>query len=123
MRDFPRSTRTTTAPERPARRRRLGRLARTVSVPLLLAAIVTAGSPGWGSYTIRRGDNLESIAKRYHTTVARLIQANRLPGNGNLIYAGETLRVPVRGSHSRTVTIRRTHTVLRGDSLIRIARR
>jgi LysM repeat protein len=96
-----------------------------VAVPLLLAALVTAGSPGWGHYTIRRGDTLESIAKRYHTTVSRLVEVNGLPGNGDLIYAGESLRVPAgkRTSASRTVTIRRHHRVVAGDSLIKIAKK
>jgi LysM repeat protein len=111
-----------------ARRRRrvlrLRRLGRLVAVPVLLAALVTAGSPGWGSYTIRRGDTLEAIAKRYHTTVSRLVEVNRLPGNGDLIYAGESLRVPAgqRASASRIVTIKRHHRVVAGDSLIKIAR-
>ena len=109
---------------RSARRPRLRRLARTLAVPVLLAALVTAGSPGWGSYTIRRGDTLGDIAARYGTTVSRLVEVNRLPGNGNLIYAGETLRVPTkaRGSATRTITVNRRHRVVSGDSLIKIAR-
>jgi LysM repeat protein len=105
-------------------RRTVLRLARNVGVPLLLAALVTAGSPGWGAYKIRRGDTLEAIAKRYHTTVSRLVQANGLPGNGNLIYAGETLKVPVPAkprATTRTVNVR--HKVVPGDSVIRIAKR
>ena len=104
-------------------RTRRGRLARNLGVPLLLGAVVTAGSPGWTSYTIRRGDTLSAIAARYHTTVARLVQVNKLPGNGNLIYAGETLKVPGGSSGStRTVTVRYHHRVVPGDSLIKIAR-
>jgi LysM repeat protein len=104
---------------------RLSRLGRLVAVPLLLAALVTAGSPGWGSYTIRRGDTLEAIAKRYHTTVSRLVEVNRLPGNGNLIYAGKSLRVPTatRASATRTVTTKLHHRVVAGDSLIKIAKK
>jgi LysM repeat protein len=103
---------------------RLRRLGRLVAVPLLLAALVTAGSPGWSHYTIRSGDTLESIAKRYHTTVSRLVEVNRLPVNGDLIYAGTSLRVPVqRAAASRTVTIKRHHRVVAGDSLIKIAKR
>src|SRR6476469_2314677 len=86
---------------RPTRRRAL-RLARTIAAPLLVAALVTAGSPGWGLYTIKQGDTLSDIAARYHTTVAKLVQVNRLPGNGNLIIAGRALEVPGGGrtSHS-----------------------
>lgn len=109
-----------TAP--PSRRRTALRLGRALGVPLLLAAVVTAGSPGWASYLIRPGDNLESIAKRYHTTVAKLIQVNGLPGNGNLIYAGQSLKVPAPAAPvTRTVTVNRRHRVVPGDSLIKIA--
>ena len=112
-------------PDPALRRQELLRLSRLLAVPLLLAALVTAGSPGWGSYTIRRGDTLEAIAARYHTTVSRLVEVNRLPGNGNLIYAGESLRVPTanRAAASRTVTIERKHRVVAGDSLIKIAKK
>ena len=68
--------------------------------PLLLAALVTAGSPGWGLYTIKHGDTLSDIAANYDTTVAKLVEVNRLPGNGNLIIAGNTLKVPGAGSAS-----------------------
>jgi LysM repeat protein len=118
----PPSAKAPSARPRRTRRRSLIGLGRLIAVPLLLAAVVTAGSPGWGSYLIRPGDNLESIARRYHTTVAQLVQVNHLPGNGNLIYAGARLRVPVpHANAARTVTVRRLHRVVRGDSLIKIA--
>jgi LysM repeat protein len=118
----PPSAKAPSARPRRTRRRSLIGLGRLIAVPLLLAAVVTAGSPGWGSYLIRPGDNLESIARRYHTTVAQLVQVNHLPGNGNLIYAGARLRVPVpHATAARTVTVRRLHRVVRGDSLIKIA--
>ncbi|HET9945531.1 MAG TPA: LysM peptidoglycan-binding domain-containing protein, partial [Actinomycetes bacterium] len=91
--------------------------------PLLVAALVTAGSPGWGLYTIRSGDTLSDIAARYDTTVARLVKVNRLPGNGNMIYAGETLRVPGAGGSSSSGTSGRSHLVVRGDTLSGIAAR
>lgn len=64
------------------------------AVAVLLAVAVTASASGGGHYTIKPGDTLSSIAARYHTTVAALIKLNKLPGNGNLIYAGDTLRLP-----------------------------
>jgi LysM repeat protein len=87
-------------------------------VPLLLAALVTAASPGWVPYRVRTGDNLESIAKRYHTTVSRLVQVNRLPGNGNLIYAGDTIKVPAPPAPKPVI---RRHRVVSGDSLSELA--
>lgn len=113
--------------ESPARRRRglgsrLWRTCRALAVPLLLAGLVTAGSPNWVPYQIRSGDNLESIAKRYRTTVSKLVQVNRLPGNGNLIYAGKTIRVPAPPK-PRPVTVNRRHRVVSGDSLSEIAQK
>lgn len=106
----------------PTGRRRALRIARTLGVPLLLAALVTAGSPGWGLYTIKQGDTLSDIAARYHTTVARLVQVNRLPGNGNLIIAGRALKVPGAATSSGG-TGRTLHRVVAGDTLSGIAHR
>jgi LysM repeat protein len=112
----------------PARRRPVGtarrrrRAALSLGVPVLLAAVVTAGYPGWSTYTIRNGDTLESIAKRYGTTVSELVKANDLPGNGNLIYAGARLQVP-GGSSSGGSSAATKHRVVAGDTLIGIARK
>ncbi len=105
------------------RGRRLARIAKAVGVPLLVAGLVTAGSPGWGLYTIKQGDTLSAIAARYHTTVAKLVEANRLPGNGNLIIAGTALKVPGAGGGATSGSSSRTHVVVRGDTLSGIAAR
>jgi LysM repeat protein len=94
-----------------------------VGVPLLLAGLVTAGSPGWGLYTIQRGDTLSEIAARYGTSVDRLVQVNRLPGNGNLIIAGSTLKVPGGASGGGGGGGARYHRVVTGDTLSEIATR
>lgn len=75
-----------------------GRVVRTLAMPLLLAAVVTAGAPGL--YRVQPGDTASEIALRYGTSTAALVQANHLRGNGNLIYAGTTLRIPGGGSSS-----------------------
>lgn len=46
------------------------------------------------SYTIVYGDTLSEIALRYGTTVAELARINGI-ANPNLIYAGETLQIPL----------------------------
>lgn len=66
------------------------------------------------TYTIVRGDTLSGLAQRFDTTVAELVALNGI-ANPNLIYAGETIRVPNRGATS--------YTVVRGDTLWAIARR
>lgn len=47
------------------------------------------------SYTIVYGDTLSEIALRYGTTVAELARINGI-ANPNLIYAGETLQIPLQ---------------------------
>ncbi len=54
--------------------------------------IPTSG-PAARTYTVRPGDTLWDIAQRYNTTVSRLASINNIP-NPNLIYPGETLRLP-----------------------------
>lgn len=49
---------------------------------------------GYVEYTVKRGDTLSSIARRYGTTVQALLIANPRE-NPNLIYTGETLVIPL----------------------------
>ncbi len=46
----------------------------------------------WPVYTVRASDTLSDIARRFHTTVAILMQANCL--TGTTIYVGQLLYVP-----------------------------
>jgi LysM repeat protein len=99
-----------------------------LAVPVLAAAVITAGSPGWGAYKVKQGDTLSHIAGRYGTTVSNLVALNKLPGNGNAIYAGEVLKVPVKGSRTSTPTKRSqlgrvTYVVKPGDTVSKIAKR
>jgi len=98
---------------------------RALAVPVALAVAETASVSGAATYQVRPGDTLSAIALRYHTTVARLVTINHLPGDGDLIYAGQTLRlsgrVPARQHAARTTVT--FHTVVRGDTLDRIAAR
>jgi N-acetylmuramoyl-L-alanine amidase len=100
---------------------------RSIAIPVALAAALTASaSSGGGEVQVHPGDTLSAIALRYHTTVARLIAINHLPGDGNLIYAGQELPVPGahhRHHHHSRRTHRGTiyHTVVAGDTLYGIA--
>jgi LysM repeat protein len=49
--------------------------------------------PGGQTYVVQPGDTLYSIAVRYDTTVQAIMVANNL-SNPNLIYVGQTLKVP-----------------------------
>jgi N-acetylmuramoyl-L-alanine amidase len=83
------------------RRRVLLRAAALPVVVVLLAIAVTASTGGGRHYRVRSGDTLSEIAARFHTSVAALVRLNKLPGSGDLIYAGSTLRLPGRAHHHR----------------------
>jgi soluble lytic murein transglycosylase-like protein len=108
-------------PRLPRQRRSAAfRLGRAVVVPLLLGLVLSSGADH--VVRVKRGDTLWALARRHNTTVAQLRELNNIPGNSSLIYAGQRLRVS--GAVSRPArTVRRYHTVVRGDSLIKIARR
>lgn len=76
----------------------------------------------WRRHRVHRGEVLGGIARRYGTSVAALRQANGL--DGTLIRAGQHLLVPL-GDGAATPPPGETtrYTVVRGDSLWRIARR
>ncbi len=96
-----------------------------LAVPLLLAAVVTGAAPGWVTIRVRSGETLSTLALTHRTSVAALVALNHLPGNGNLIYAGQALKVPSGSSAVATAwrTVDVLHVVGPGDSLYRIAAR
>lgn len=98
------------------KRRMLMRAAALPVVVVLLAVAVTASTGGGRHYRVRPGDTLSEIAARFHTSVAALIRLNKLPGNGDLIYAGSTLRLPGRAHHHHHV--RRHHHGARGGTVV-----
>ena len=44
-------------------------------------------------YQIKTGDTLWAISRRFHVTVSDLVRENHIK-NPNLIYAGESLKIP-----------------------------
>jgi len=71
------------------------------------------------SYVVQRGDTLSAIAYRFGATVNSIVSLNGLV-NPNLIFAGQTLRVPGRGEPSQP-TQTCVYVVKSGDNLTRIA--
>lgn len=72
------------------------------------------------TYTVKKGDSLWSIAKKYNTTVEQLKAANNL--TSNLLNIGQVLKIPQTevpvepGDYT-------VYTVVSGDNLYNIARR
>lgn len=74
-------------------------------------------------YTVRIGDTLSSIARRFDTTTEALMRANGIK-NPNRIYVGQVLTVPSSGSGGGTGGVcQREHVVRRGETLSGIAER
>jgi len=82
------------------------------------------------THTVHRGENLTKIARRYQTTVRALMRANSL--RQSRIHAGTSLLIPGVGVQPSQKSSppppsvskpARTHTVRRGESLAKIARR
>lgn len=73
-------------------------------------------SPDYVTYVIQPGDTLSGLAQRFGTTVSTLTSLNGI-SDPDLIYAGQTLKIPESSSSTRTYTIQP------GDTLSEIAQR
>lgn len=73
-----------------------------------------------GTYTVKSGDSLWSIANRFNTTVAEIKRLNNL--NTNALQVGQVLKLPT-GNENTNNNQGNTYTVKSGDSLWSIARK
>ena len=62
--------------------------------PVDKPATTTNPSDLASDYTVKKGDTLSSIAKKYGTTVEALLKANPQIKNANLIKVGQVIRIP-----------------------------
>jgi len=69
-----------------------------------------------GTYTVKSGDTLSAIAKKYNTTVDALVQLNGIK-NKNVISVGQVLKV------TATAATASTYTIKKGDTLSTIAQK
>ncbi|MBB3168614.1 LysM peptidoglycan-binding domain-containing protein [Simiduia aestuariiviva] len=104
-----------------------------------LAAMPPRERVSWANYTVKSGDSLNLIAKRFHTSVSALKSANDL--RSTMIRRGQTLVIPVASqpvesyaysqdqrikskqarSQGKSGSQKSTYLVKRGDSLWKIA--
>lgn len=72
------------------------------------------------TYTVRRGDTLYSLARRYGVTVAAIQRASGL--RDEAIQAGMTIKIPPPDGETTAGLDGRRHTVKAGDTLYSLAR-
>jgi membrane-bound lytic murein transglycosylase D len=86
--------------------------------------------PEYVYHRVRSGETLSTIARRYHTSVARIQHANNL--RSSFIRAGKRLKIPGKGTaytsqpeppEKTPAQLPAYHVVRRGDSLWNIARK
>ncbi len=100
------------------------------AAPRAIASVRQAVRHGnYKYYRIRRGDNLDYIARRFHTSVARLVRMNHISRH-SMIRAGQLLKVQrvVSSTHTTSFVSRngirgRLHIVRPGENLTLIAHR
>ena len=86
--------------------------------------------PAYVYHRIRSGESLSTIARRYRSSVRKIMRANNLRSSSYIV-AGKKLKIPQRGTmsyrpkidRSKDFTLPSTHVVKRGDSLWIIAKR
>jgi LysM repeat protein len=74
-----------------------------VAAPPATSAPTTATSTSSTKYTIKSGDTVTSIAKKYGVTVTAILQANGL-SSSSIIYAGRTLVIPATTTSTAPAT-------------------
>jgi len=87
-------------------------------------------APHYATYTVKRGDSLSMIARRYRTTVHAIMKANRVKDR-HLIQANQRLKIPLGNNPPSIQEKERLHAVSnqkalkyevrKGDSLWKIA--
>ncbi len=80
--------------------------------------IPTKSENNYIEYTVKKGDNLYSIARNYGLTQSELMDYNNL--TSNLLSIGQILKIPVSKDSTSQQT---TYTAQKGDSLYSIAQK
>lgn len=73
-------------------------------------------------YTVKKGDSLYSIARKYNTTVQEIINLNNL--KSNVLQIGQVLRIPEMYTPENEMAVPNftSYTVKKGDTLYSIAK-
>src|SRR5690625_2072972 len=82
---------------------------------------LTPKQPEGDTYTVKKGDTLSAIAKRFGATVDALAKLNNIK-NANLIRVGQKLKIGKPAANKPTPKVT-TYTVKKGDTLSAIAKK
>lgn len=96
--------------------------------PAQPAASKKPAKPAYTIYSVKKGDSLDRIARRYDITLAELLRVNNMSGRGPL-YVNKKLKIPTGESSAQPETKtaskkkvkERYHIVRKGDNLDKIA--
>lgn len=83
----------------------------------IIPHMTSTESSGYTLYTVRRGDTLWGISRKFGTSINSIVALNGIK-NPNLIYAGEVFKIPSARSEQTVI-----YTVKRGDTLWGISRK
>lgn len=88
----------------------------TLLLTLSLATVSAKASVSTGKHTVKKGETLSAIARKHHTTVAKVRKANGLK-KGAVIQYGKILKIPTNTYASNTAK----YVIKKGDTLSAIA--
>lgn len=89
----------------------------TLGTTVLFTSITSASA---ATYTVVKGDTLSKIARDYGTTYQQIMQQNGL--STTLIKVGQKLEIGSSTATTQTATTSSTYTVVKGDTLSKIAK-
>ena len=93
----------------------------TLQIGQVLKVPTNTVSTESNTYTVKSGDSLWSISRKYNTTVNNLKTLNNL--TSDILSIGQVLRVPSSETGTMETTNNQTYTVKAGDSLWGISRK
>ena len=94
-------------------------LKNTTPIPIPEDESTNIGQEATIFYTVKRGDTLSYIAKKYDTSIADIVALNINIKNPNLIYPGQTFKIITNTENSST----NYYTVRKGDTLTAISKK
>ena len=89
-----------------------------------LATVTAKASTTTLKHTVKKGETLSAIARKHHTTIAKVRKANGLK-KVDMIKYGKVLKIPTNRytSNTKTATNPAKHVIKKGDTLSVIARK